>query len=405
MNRQALDWSTVRMEQRPQGKASLIPAQAFEHEVHFLQPLPPYLPAPYLILERSVDEYGYVAVDANYYWVPGTGRGRLTVLRYEDQLQIYVAGQLAINTPWPPTASVTSSSIRPINPPPTPSRGIAPQPSDEEERLRALAPTVSAYVDFLLATPGHLRHQTLRRLWALSQRMSPELFVRAVERAHRYRLPELKTLERLAHLVVQATPGQLPCRPLMSPFATVLPTRTARSPKPPTSPPTMTDELQAKLRALRLPRLAKHWDQDLKRPPASGCPMPPCSLTSWKRSTVSRATAPGSSACGAPVCPSPGRSKPSPSTASPSSTAKPSSPSTTPWTSWPRPRTSSGWSRTGCGKTGLASSFLVGAIQRGATGRYVLFADLVARTLSNRRPPRPGSGAPEVSALGPAPDR
>ncbi len=34
--------------------------------------------------------------------------------------------------------------------------------------------------------------------------------------------------------------------------------------------------------------------------------------------------------------------------------------------------------RTGCGKTGLASSFLVGAIHRGATGRYVLFADLVA---------------------------
>lgn len=26
----------------------------------------------------------------------------------------------------------------------------------------------------------------------------------------------------------------------------------------------MTDELQAKLRALRLPRLAKHWDQDLQ---------------------------------------------------------------------------------------------------------------------------------------------
>jgi len=79
LNRQALDWSTVRMEQRPQGKAGLIPAQAFEHEVHFLQPLPPCLPAPYLLLERSVDEYGYVAVDANYYWVPGTGRGRLTV--------------------------------------------------------------------------------------------------------------------------------------------------------------------------------------------------------------------------------------------------------------------------------------------------------------------------------------
>jgi DNA replication protein DnaC len=35
--------------------------------------------------------------------------------------------------------------------------------------------------------------------------------------------------------------------------------------------------------------------------------------------------------------------------------------------------------RTGCGKTGLASSFLVHAIQQGATGRYVLFADLIAQ--------------------------
>jgi DNA replication protein DnaC len=34
--------------------------------------------------------------------------------------------------------------------------------------------------------------------------------------------------------------------------------------------------------------------------------------------------------------------------------------------------------RPGCGKTGLASGFLIGAIQRGATARYVLFADLVA---------------------------
>jgi len=32
---------------------------------------------------------------------------------------------------------------------------------------------------------------------------------------------------------------------------------------------------------------------------------------------------------------------------------------------------------TGCGKTGLATSFLIQAIQRGYTGRYVLFAELV----------------------------
>jgi DNA replication protein DnaC len=36
---------------------------------------------------------------------------------------------------------------------------------------------------------------------------------------------------------------------------------------------------------------------------------------------------------------------------------------------------------TGCGKTGLATSFLVQAIQRGYTGRYVLFPELFAELL------------------------
>ena len=35
--------------------------------------------------------------------------------------------------------------------------------------------------------------------------------------------------------------------------------------------------------------------------------------------------------------------------------------------------------RTGCGKTGLATSFLVHAINQGLSGRYVLFAELIAQ--------------------------
>jgi hypothetical protein len=211
LNRQALEWSAVRLEQRPQGKAGLIPAQAFEHERGFLQALPSHLPAPYLVLERSVDEYGYVAVEANYYWVPGTERGRLKVLRYENHLQIYQEGQRAVEY------ALAADGVRnqQIDPPDKPASQAHPrhrsQPSHEEEkRLRALAPTVSAYVDFLLATPGHLRHQTLRRLWALSQRMSLELFVRSVARAHRYRIHDLKTLERITHLYLQEAPNPLP---------------------------------------------------------------------------------------------------------------------------------------------------------------------------------------------------
>lgn len=211
LNRQALEWSTAPMEQRPQGKAGLIPAQAFEHERSFLQPLPPGLPAPYKVLERSVDEYGYVAVEANYYWVPGTGRGEVTVLRYQSHLQIYQGGQVAIQYPLAPDGVKNQQ----IDPPGKPASGSHPRhrqhPSHEEQkRLRALDPTVSAYVDFLLATPGLLHHQCLRRLWALSQRMSPELFVRSVQRAHRYRIHCLETLEKIALLYLKEGLGQLP---------------------------------------------------------------------------------------------------------------------------------------------------------------------------------------------------
>jgi DNA replication protein DnaC len=37
--------------------------------------------------------------------------------------------------------------------------------------------------------------------------------------------------------------------------------------------------------------------------------------------------------------------------------------------------------RTGCGKTGLATSFLIRAIQQGCTGRYITFANLISELL------------------------
>jgi hypothetical protein len=56
LNRQAFEWATVRMEHRPQGKAKLIPAKAFEHERHYLAQLPAHLPAPYQVHERGTDQ-------------------------------------------------------------------------------------------------------------------------------------------------------------------------------------------------------------------------------------------------------------------------------------------------------------------------------------------------------------
>lgn len=88
LNAQALEWASVRLENRVQGKTGVIPAKAFEHERAFLSALPPHLPAPHRVHQRDTDQYGYVAFDGNYYWVPGTRRDPLQVIEYAERLKL-----------------------------------------------------------------------------------------------------------------------------------------------------------------------------------------------------------------------------------------------------------------------------------------------------------------------------
>jgi transposase len=211
LNRQALEWSTVRMEQRPQGKAGLIPAQAFEHERSFLSPLPRHLPAPYLLLDRTIDEYGFVAVDGNYYEVPGCGRGKIQVLRYLHHLVLCQDRRTLIEYALPPWGVKNQPFHVPGQKPRYCPRNRKLSSQEEEKRLRAIDPMIGAYVDFIVGTPGLLRHQFLRRLWKLHQRWSRALFLRTIERAHRYHITSLETLERIAllHLDDTALPEPL----------------------------------------------------------------------------------------------------------------------------------------------------------------------------------------------------
>jgi hypothetical protein len=206
LNRQALEWSTVRLEQRPQGKTGLIPALTFEHERAFLTQLPRHLPAPYQLLERSVDEYGYVAVEGNYYEVPGTGRGKIQVLRYLHHLVLCRDRRSLIEYPLPPWG-VRNQPFGVPGPkaPRYRPRNRKQSSQEEEKRLRAINPLIGAYVDFILGSPGLLRHQFLRRLWALRQRCSTALFLRTIERAHRYQITSLETLQRIALLQLDDT--------------------------------------------------------------------------------------------------------------------------------------------------------------------------------------------------------
>jgi len=211
LNQQALEWSTVRLEHRPQGKARLLPAQAFEHERAYLIELPAHLPAPYRTHSRGTDEYGYAAWDGNFYWVPGTGREAVTVIEYADRIKICRARQCLAEYPLP----AQGVKNQPFSPPGLPAPRHEPhhrkQPAQEEEKhLRALSPSVSAYVDFILQTPGIYRHELLRKLLALSRKLTPQLFIQTVERAHKYKIIDLPTLERIAWLYLEQGSGELP---------------------------------------------------------------------------------------------------------------------------------------------------------------------------------------------------
>jgi transposase len=211
INRQAFEWSTVRMEHRPQSKTGLIPAKTFEHERAYLVKLPPHLPAPCRVHERGTDQYGYAAFAGNYYWVPGTKREDLKVLEYADRLKLYKGGECLIEYPLP-ADGLKNERFSPEGQPaprhkPTNRRNPTQQ---EEQRLRAMSESVSLYLDDTLKPMGQKRHGFLRKLFALSRKMTQALFMESIERAHKYKITDTATIERIAILSITQGVETLP---------------------------------------------------------------------------------------------------------------------------------------------------------------------------------------------------
>ena len=211
LNQQALAWATTRLDNKPQGKAGLIPAQAFEHERNYLTQLPAYLPAPYQVHERGTDQYGYVCFGANYFWVPGSGRAPVKVLEYSDRLKIYQARECLAEYPLPADGVKDGQFSPPGLPTPVHHAQNRRHPTQAEEKhLRALDPAVNAYLDFALPTKGIQRHEFIRKLLALSRKMTVCLLSKTLERARKYGITDLPTIERIALLYLQEDNGQLP---------------------------------------------------------------------------------------------------------------------------------------------------------------------------------------------------
>jgi transposase len=202
-NQQALHWSTVRLENRPQGKAGLIPAKAFEYERYYLIKLPAYLPRPYRTVMRRTDQYGYIAFEGNYYYVPSCRCNQIKVLVYSDRLKLYQNSEDLIDYSLPPESVSNTLFSPPGQPQPRYRPNNRKRPTQQEEKhLRSLSASVSAYLDFALKPKGIARHQFLRKLFGLSRKMTESLFTACIERAHTYQITDIATIERIAALQI-----------------------------------------------------------------------------------------------------------------------------------------------------------------------------------------------------------
>ncbi len=199
LNRQALEWSTVRMEHRPAKRTGLIPAKVFEQERTFLTKLPSHLPAPYQNLERDTDQYGFIPYGGNDYWVPGTKlEKKMKVLVYADKLKIYQHRTCVAEYLLAPDG-VKNVHFSPEGQPKSRYRSKKKRSSSQEEkRLRAIGSEMDAYLDYVLKVPGIQRHRFLHQLLAFSRQVTSAVLLEMAQRALKYRISRLETLKRIA---------------------------------------------------------------------------------------------------------------------------------------------------------------------------------------------------------------
>ena len=204
MNQQAFEWATVRMPNRPMSKTRMIPAKAFEHEQAFLNKLPPYVTPPYLAYGRGTDQYGYAAVDGNFYWVPGTSRFDVKVLQFCGHVEIYHKRKKLVEYELPPDGVKNEKFSPKGKPKPRYQPNNRKKPTAQEERiLRSTAPEVDEYLNFVLVMKGKVRHRFVRQLYSLHKKTAVALFVKAVKRALKYRIKSVDTIDNIIRLLMR----------------------------------------------------------------------------------------------------------------------------------------------------------------------------------------------------------
>lgn len=206
INRQAFEWAALRYSRRPLSRTRLIPVMLFEKEKPELIKLPVYVEPPSVAHKRKIDQYGYIAFEANYYWIPGKSTGEISVIEYSDRLKVFPVDQPPIEYPLPEW-KVKNKKFKPpgVNTNPYEPKNIKKPCHEEEKRLKEIGDQCCKYLTFIKSTRSGVRQKAkfIRALYALSKKMTPHLFMETIDRALKYGVTTIEALTRISRQLMK----------------------------------------------------------------------------------------------------------------------------------------------------------------------------------------------------------
>jgi hypothetical protein len=142
------------------------------------------------------------------------------VLQYDDHLKIYHQRKLLGHYELA-KYGVKNEQISPKGQPkPQHKPKYRKKPTAEEEKiLRTAADQINAYLSFALQDKGgKSKHRFIRQLYALYKKLALPLLIKTIQRAQKYRITDINTLENIAVLLIKEGNYDMPSAPIDSEF-------------------------------------------------------------------------------------------------------------------------------------------------------------------------------------------
>ena len=215
LNKQAFEWATQRYANRPQSKTKLIPKELFEHEKPLLVKLPSFIHRPYQTHYRSIDQYGYIAFNSNFYWVPDeTKAKKVSIIHYANHIDIYdsihnrliqhvLFDELTKNMILKPKNTIKKHTRPSI---------IRHEYKEEEKALRACGDIVCGYIDFVKSNHSGIpqKYRYIRDLYKCMKRTTQPLFTQAIQRALTYKVNTIHQVSSIFANILKQPLYELP---------------------------------------------------------------------------------------------------------------------------------------------------------------------------------------------------